>query len=70
MPVTDTCSSAHRVFVCTFSFVVCSCYLYAALVCVAVSQEEAKSAADLPPTPGRVPVAIHLGYAGEFDKQA
>jgi len=56
--------------VCTFSFVVCSCCLYAALVCVAVSQEEAKSAADLPPTPGRVPVAIHLGYAGEFDKQA
>ncbi|OSX70328.1 hypothetical protein BU14_0785s0005 [Porphyra umbilicalis] len=35
-----------------------------------LSAEEAKSAADLPPTPGRVPVAIHLGYAGEFDKKA
>lgn len=35
-----------------------------------LSAAEAKSAAELPPTPGRAPVAIHLGYAGEFDKKA
>lgn len=69
-PVTYTCSSARCAFVRSLLFNACSCCLSAALVCVAVSQEEAKSAADLPPTPGRVPVAIHLGYAGEFDKKA
>lgn len=53
------------------SVAVPSCLLASRAGCPgAETQTEAKSAAELPPTPGRVPVAIHLGYAGEFDKKA